>query len=129
MRTTQVFVLILAIGAVLQPDAVGTTCVPLKAIKVKNLCGKISNLLNEPVADGEVDLVNPKSKIVKRTASDRRGYFYVPNSPEGQYMITVRAEGYQTAAREIVITNPGNSVCRRPLHVSLSVAGCSFVGK
>ena len=129
MRTRSVFVLVLAIGAVFQPDAIGTTCIPLKAIKVKNLGGRIANLLNEPVADAEVDLLNPKSEIVQRTVSDRSGYFLVPNSPEGQYMITVRAEGYQAAAREVVITKPGNSVCHRPLHVSLSVVGCSSVGK
>ena len=82
MRTTSVFVLILAIGAVFQPDAVATTCIPLKAITVKNLCGRIANLLNEPVAEAEVDLLNPKSEIVQRTVSDHTGSFLVPSSPE-----------------------------------------------
>jgi len=129
MLTRSVFVLILAVGAVFQPDAVGTTCIPQKAIKAKTLYGRIANLMNEPVADAEINLLNSKSQIVQRTVSDRSGYFLLPNSPDGQYMITVRAEGYQTAAREVVITKPGSSVGRRPLHVSLSVVGCSSVGK
>ena len=128
-RTISLVAIAFVCLAVLQHTASGTTCVAMKAIRVKAVCGTITNPLDEAVAGVEVDLLNSKSEVVERVVSDGKGDFRIPNAKKGHYKLQVRWQGYSPALRDIVITedHPSTS-CRKPLQVRLQLdEGCSLI--
>ena len=130
-RTIPMIAIAFTCLGVLQSPASGTTCVALmKTIKVKEVCGKITNPLNEAVAAVEVDLLDSKSELVERVVSDDNGDFRIPNARKGRYKIQVQRKGYAPALQEVVITKERPSGrCRKPLQARLQLVGCSSVSK
>jgi hypothetical protein len=125
-------VLVLAFFVAAPVLANGTTCVATKAVKVKEVCGKVANPLKEPIARAEVDLLSPGSEVSGGVLTDDRGDFTMPNVPRGQYEIRVKSVGYVTAAQQLIVTtNRRNTHCHHPLQVRLHPGsmGCSTVTK
>jgi hypothetical protein len=125
-------ILVLAFFAAIRFHASATTCVATKAFKVKEVCGKVTNPLNEPTARAEVDLLNGGSEVSTGVLTDDRGNFIMPNVPTGQYEIRVKSAGYVTAAQQLIVTkNRGNTHCHKPIQVHLQPGsmGCSLVTK
>src|SRR5271157_4177922 len=90
-------ILVLAFFVAAPVLANATTCVATKAFKVKEMCGKVDNPFNEPIARAEVDLLNLGSEVSGGVLTDDRGDFIMPNVPRGQYEIKVKSVGYVTA--------------------------------
>ena len=77
-------ILVLAFFVAIRFHASATTCVATKAFKVKEVCGKVINPLNEPIARAEVDLLNGGSEVSSGVLTNDRGDFIMPNVPTGQ---------------------------------------------
>jgi Carboxypeptidase regulatory-like domain len=125
-------ILLLISLAIIQPPAGGTTCIPVgKTLKVKEVCGRVTNPLNQPVAGAEVELLNAKSEVFGRVLADDRGDFTIPNVPKGNYKIRVQSAGFTSAAQEIIVTRSNrNTRCNKPIQVLLQLAsGCSSISK
>jgi hypothetical protein len=107
--------------------------VATKAFKVKEMCGKVTNPFNEPIAGAEVDLLSGgSSEVSNGVLTDDRGDFIMPNVPRGQYEIRVKSMGYVTAAQQLIVTKNGrNTHCHKPVQVHLHPGslGCSTITK
>ena len=124
-------ILVFAFFVAVQFGASATTCVATKTFKVKEVCGKVTNPLNAPIAGAEVDLLHD-GPDVSGVLTDDGGYFIMPNVPRGQYEIRVKSLGYVTAAQQLIVTkNRGNNQCHKPVQVHLQPGslGCSAVTK
>jgi hypothetical protein len=125
-------ILVFAFFVAVQFRASATTCVATKTFKVKEVCGKVTNPLNEPIARAEVDLLHDGPDVSSGVLTDDGGNFIMPNVPRGQYEIRVKSVGYVTAAQQLIVTkNRGNSQCHNPIQVHLQPGslGCSSVTK
>ena len=125
-------ILVLALFVAARVRAKATTCVATKAFKVKEVCGKVANPINEPIARAEVDLLNLGSEVSGGVLTNDRGDFIMPNVPRGQYEIRVKSVGYITAAQQLIVTtNRRNTRCHHPVRVRLQPGsmGCSTVTK
>jgi hypothetical protein len=125
-------ILVFAFFVAVQFGASATTCVATKTFKVKEVCGKVTNPLNEPIARAEVDLLHDGPDVSSGVLTDDGGNFIMPNVPRGQYEIRVKSVGYVTAAQQLIVTKSrGSTHCHRPLQVGLQPGsmGCSSVTK
>jgi hypothetical protein len=125
-------ILVLAFFVPFRFQASATTCVATKTFKVKEVCGKVTNPLNEPIVRAEVDLLNGGSEVSSGVLTDDRGDFIMPNVPRGQYEIRVKSAGYVTAAQELIVTKDRRIThCHKPVQVRLQPGslGCSTVTK
>jgi len=126
-------ILVFAFFVAVRLQASATTCVATKAFKVKEMCGKVTNPLNQPVARAEVDLLSDgSSEVSKGVLTDDRGDFVMQNVAKGQYEIRVKSPGYVTAAQQLIVTkNRRNTHCHKPIQVHLDPGsmGCSAVTK
>jgi hypothetical protein len=128
--TSTILVLVFFVAVRLPANA--ATCVAAKAFKVKEMCGKVTNPSNEPIARAEVDLMHGGSEVSTGVLTDDRGSFMMPKVPKGQYEIQVKSAGYVTAAQQLIVTKNGaNSHCHKPVQVHLQPGslGCSTVTK
>jgi Carboxypeptidase regulatory-like domain len=126
--TISVFAFFVAV----QFGASATTCVATKTFKVKEVCGKVTNPLNAPIAGAEVDLLHDGPDVSSGVFTDDGGNFIMPNVPRGRYEIRIKSLGYVTAAQQlIVMKNRGNNQCHKPVQVHLQPGslGCSAVTK
>jgi len=77
-------ILVLAFCVAFRFHASATTCVATKAFKVKEMCGKVTNPLNQPIARAEVGLLSGSSGVSNGVLTDDRGDFIMPNVPKGR---------------------------------------------
>jgi hypothetical protein len=125
-------ILVFAFVVALQFDASATTCVATKTFKVKEVCGRVTNPLDEPIARAEVDLLHDGRDVSSAVLTDDGGNFIMPNVPRGQYEIRVKSVGYVIAAQQLIVTKSrGNPQCLNPVKVHLQPGsmGCSTVTK
>jgi hypothetical protein len=125
-------ILVFAFFVAVECGASATTCVATKTFKVKEVCGRVTNPLDEPIARAEVDLLQDGPEVSSGILTDDSGNFIMPNVPRGKYEIQVKSAGYVTAAQQLIVTkSPGNTQCLRPLKVHLHPGsmGCSTVTK
>lgn len=126
-------ILVLALFVAVRFHASATTCVATKAFKVKEMCGRVTNPSNEPVARAEVYLLRGgSSEVSNGVRTDDRGDFIMPNVTRGQYEVRVKSAGYVTAAQQLIVTKDhGNTYCHKPVQVHLQPGsmGCSTVTK
>jgi hypothetical protein len=113
-------ILVFAFFVAVQFGASATTCVAAKTFKVKEVCGRVTNPLNEPIARAEVDLLNNGPEVSIGVLTDDGGNFTMPDVPRGQYEIRVKSAGYVTAAQQLIVTKRrGNTHCLKPVKVQL----------
>jgi hypothetical protein len=105
-------ILAFAFFVALQFGASATTYVATKTFKVREVCGKVTNPLDEPIARAEVDLLQGGPEVSSGILTDDSGNFIMPNVPRGKYEIRVKSVGYVTAAQQLIVTKSrGNTQC------------------
>jgi hypothetical protein len=125
-------ILLLVCVVVVHSHTGATTCIAAnKTFKVKEVCGKVTNPLNEPIARAEIELLNTGSDVLSQVLTDPGGNFAIPDVSKGQYKIRVQRAGYSPVEQEFIVTrSKRNARCDKPMQVRLQLgSGCSGVSK
>ena len=125
-------ILLLVFVLVVHSHTGATTCVAVtKPFKVREVCGKVTNPLNEPIARAEIELLNTGPEVLSQVLTDDGGDFAIPNVSKGQYKIRVQSAGYSPVEQEFIVTKSNqNTRCNKPMQVLLQLgSGCSSVSK
>ncbi len=64
------------------------------------ISGVITDALNAAVPNASILAVSRDTGVQRETKSNAEGYYSLPLLPPGTYLITVRAQGFQTVTRE-----------------------------
>jgi hypothetical protein len=98
-------ILVFAFFVAVQFGASATTCVATKTFKVKEVCGKLTNPLNEPIARAEVDLLHDGPDVSSGVLTDDGGEFHNAKRPRcstahhGDVRVVPRANRTFSSAR------------------------------
>ena len=130
-RNLRYSVVFLAFVLVVGSHLHATTCVANKKLKVKALCGEVTDPSGAPISKADVELLDNQSAVLQQVASDVNGHFSVPTLRKGEYILRVKSPLFVTAWQPVVVTtSKANERCGKPIRVRLDVAGrCSLVLK
>ena len=110
-----------------------TTCIALKKLKVRQVCGQVRTVTGDVIPDATIQVTkkgNPDS--APRAQSDSAGNFSFARLDVGDYVIQVDVRGFHSAAQELEVRRPRKQTesCGQPLLVLMQVAGgCSSIAK
>jgi hypothetical protein len=96
-------------------------CKQQKVKKVPHLCISLINQAGEPVPDANL-IVSNEAKKIAEGRTDKDGKLSFDGLKKGNYIVSIRANGYQENEFQIVINNP-SAKCDRAVQVMLSVGG------
>jgi len=100
-----------------------------KKFKVKQVCGRVTDLSGVPIPKVPIELQDEKSVPVRQAITDDDGVFTMSDSPKGEYILRVQYAGFASAWQPFVVTKRNSSgSCNNPMQVHLEFAGrCSGV--
>jgi len=67
-----------------------TTCVANKKFKVKQVCGRVTDLSGVPIPKVPIELQDEKSVPVREAITDDDGVFTMSDTPKGEYILRVQ---------------------------------------